>query len=227
MLALRTVLLLVVSWSVLLSAPVFASALTPSTVEEARLVARDPVDASDDVASTSEERSCPHCVLKRLPGGKQHRLQWHHKWQNKWQSHRGKKWQHKAKQHKWKQQKTWSKGDTQVFKAQEDDGNAGSSAKTDSDNGAGSSGLAQFAKGKLGLVWAMDQSHMKNFARDHVSWWYNWNAAPGGDDYPKDLTFCSMLWGEKKVQSYIDNVVNKPDSEANKGKCTLGMNERE
>ncbi|WFD31865.1 hypothetical protein MSPP1_002905 [Malassezia sp. CBS 17886] len=97
-----------------------------------------------------------------------------------------------------------------------------------------SSFLGQFGPGpsggggrsKLGLAWANKNGiPINNFQNPKVSWYYSWEATPGWNNAPTDIAFCPMLWGERNVDSFRQNVVENPDGPYNQARCILGMNE--
>ena len=237
MVQLVNVIFLAISWSGLLASTAVASPASSivDSVDNVASLVGTTVDNTVEGALTllgqdsgaslrQAEGSCPTCAGKRSP------KQQHHKGRpRKWHSHGNKKWQHHNQKG---QQKNWHAGAGQDFKLStsdilgSDEDDTGSSSSQSS--GHGHAQFQQFSKGKLGLAWSMDQKHMQNFAKDGVSWWHNWQAKPyTTDNVPDGLTFCSTLWGEKNLQSFIKEVFSKPDSGVNKGGCTLGMNERE
>lgn len=237
--------LLVVSWSAFFCAPASGvPSLSTISLAEVRTLPRDVAtgDVSIDGDALAERSSFSEDV-KRTAEPLQYYMhrrarKWHNKWHQKHAKHAKHQGQNAGKHADKKATSLQSSGKVTKNKkgdkhASNDDGaDSNSDVEYDGDNSKSatntdiSSGLPQFAKGKLGLVWAMDEGLIRNYQRQAVSWWYNWQAVPRGENYPKDLTFCSMLWGEKNLGEYIENVVKKPNEGANKGKCTLGMNER-
>ncbi|CAO1630162.1 unnamed protein product [Sympodiomycopsis kandeliae] len=157
---------------------------------------------SDGFVDEPAMKRCKNCLARGSPKG-----------HTRWSGHS--KWIHNQKQNDENQRKN---NHSQALKHTSDKQEKGKS----SDDGVQ---FPQFSKGKLGLVWSMTQDHMSDYAQEGISWWYNWEAAPWSQHYPKDLTYCSMLWGEKRLDDYIEKVVKKPTEGPNVGKCTLGMNE--
>lgn len=63
--------------------------------------------------------------------------------------------------------------------------------------------------------------NIEDFITPQTGWIYNWEATPHGT-IPDGLRYCSMLWGDRNVDDYVENVLKKPNEGANgSGKCTL------
>lgn len=81
-------------------------------------------------------------------------------------------------------------------------------------------------KPKLGLAWPNgDGMNISHFLNRKVSWYYSWDATPGMSSPPDNVTFCPMLWGDKKLNKFKKHVLEDMNNKNNAGKCVLGMNE--